>query len=366
MREHNVLFISYGDIEYDGRLRELIKISESLGTTTIITTTNENNNKVKKYHKTIKNGGIFSYLSFILFSIQVSIKVDKTDILFLDNRKAIIPGIIIKRLKKPGYIIQDVRELYLKNEVNYLSGKIGCILEQHMLKKTDIIISANDYRAKIMEEHFKLKSKPLVYENLRKLEYTTDVNLQAIEEKYGHYFTRDTIRIISTSGCIISRTNDVLVKAMEKLGEGYELFLVGQCLDKDYKIIKQIMKESKIDNVNIINKLGLNELKYFINNSHIGIVNYHQKDLNNKYCASGKLYEFAFDGLPVVTTENIPLKDLCNKYGIGVSDNQYVNGIKKVKENYSYYKENVLRFTNNNKVLKNNDLLIKTINKLLQ
>ena len=64
-------------------------------------------------------------------------------------------------------------------------------------------------------------------------------------------------------------------------------------------------------------------LKYFIENSQVGMVTYHQHDLNNKYCASGKIYEFLFEGKPVVTSTNPPLADFCGKYGIGIAEDNY-------------------------------------------
>ena len=72
------------------------------------------------------------------------------------------------------------------------------------------------------------------------------------------------------------------------------------------------------------------------------MVNYHQNDTNNLYCASGKLYEFVLDGLPVVTTENPPLTDLCESFKFGIADNGYSDAIKSIKSNYDFYKGNVV------------------------
>ena len=53
-------------------------------------------------------------------------------------------------------------------------------------------------------------------------------------------------------------------------------------------------------------------LKYFIENSQVGMVTYHQHDLNNKYCASGKIYEFLFEGKPDARTKVVKeLKKFC-------------------------------------------------------
>jgi len=356
-----ILFLSYGIYEYDGRMRELIKISKILGDTTCITRAENKENKKGINYELIYCSGFFGYFEFIIKSIMIAFKLKKIDLLFIDNRKAVIPGIIIRLFRRPAHTIQDVRELYLINEINYLTGKIGCLTEQYLIKRSDVVICANNHRAKIMKDYYNRTNIPLVYENIRQLEYTDNVDFEELSNKYKHYFTKDTVRIISTSGCIVSRTNDILVKSMVELGMNYELFLIGGGSKEDVNIIENIIKDNKLDNVYIVDRLNIDELKYFLNHVQIGVVNYHQNDANNKYCASGKIYEYLFEGLPVVTTENITLTDICNTYKVGISDNNYVNAIKKVMNNYSYYKDNIQKYMSKFSVEYNNNLLVQEI-----
>lgn len=366
MRELNVFFISYGIYEYDGRLRELIKISKKLGEVQYITKAIFQDTKQEERHHIMTNNGVFGYLKFIFYSIFKGLKIKEIDILFVDNRKAIIPALILKLIKKPKYIIQDVRELYVINEVKHISGKVGCILEKKLIKKADIIICANKYRAEIMKSYYGLSSYPLVYDNIRALSYSGKFTMEELEKKYRHYFTRPTIRIVSTSGCSISRTNDKLVNAMIDLGKEFELFLIGGGSEEEIYKIKNIIEKNKLDNVHLIDKLEMDELKYFLNNCHIGIVNYHKQDMNNKYCASGKVYEYIFEGLPIVTTENKPLVDICDVYKIGLADDNYVEGIKEVTKRYDYYTENVKIYIDKLSVRKSNLKLVEDIKKLIK
>lgn len=360
------LFLSYGIYEYDGRMRELISISKSIGETKYITRAGFKGSKQEVNHEIILGEGFFNYFKFIIKCLSMAFKMEEIDILFIDNRKAIIPGIIIRLLKRPRYMIQDVRELYLIDEVNHLSGKIGCIFEQYLFKRADVIICANEYRANIMKNYFNLVNKPLVYENIRSLEYTGETSIEDIDNRYNHYFNKNTIKIISTSGCNINRTNDILVKAMVELGENYELFLIGGGTENDIQTIKDIIEINNLRNVHLIDRLNTDELKYFLQKSEIGIVNYHQCDTNNKYCASGKVYEYLFEKIPVVTTENIPLIELCDKHKIGVYDNNYVDAIRELGNNYSYYKENVRKYIAKLDVKKHNAILIKELKKIIK
>lgn len=359
----NIFFISNGIWEFDGRLRELVKVALSLGSVKYITRVNNNSKSIDESHIRIYHK---SYLYFIIKTIKESFSYKYIDVLFIDNRKAIIPALIVKILKKPKNIILDVRELYLSKEVKHLSGKIGCFFERIMIQKADIVICANKYRAEIMQEYYNLSSLPLVYENIRKIKYNNNPTINEFEEKYKHIFEKDTLKIISTSGYSVSRTNDKLVEALATLGDKYDLLLVGGGTINDKKIIQNIINEKSLSNVHLIEMVGEDELKYLMNKSQIGIVNYHQKDLNNKYCASGKLYEFLFEGLPVVTTENPPLKELCDIHMIGISDDNYKDAIRKIESEYEIYKKNVEIFTKTISVKTNNSDVENEINKYIQ
>jgi hypothetical protein len=354
----NVLLISHGRWEFDGRLRELVNIAKNLGDVKYVTRVNKSSIIQEKDHIAISKNG---YLYFIISSIKQALSFNTLDILFIDNRRAIIPGLIINFIKKPKNIILDVRELYISNEVKHVVGKIGCFFESKMIKRANIILCANKYRAEFMKKYYNLAYLPEVYENIRKLNQNNKMVNDKFINKYRHIFQKDTIKIISTSGYSVSRTNDKLVEAICKLGNKYDLFLVGGGNKEDKLIIDNIILKYNINNVYFIEMVESEKLGYLLGNCDIGIVNYHQNDLNNKYCASGKIYEFLFAGLPVVTTENIPLYEMCNEFNIGVSDNEYINGIEKICSNYIFYKDNVDIYIKSIDVEKNN---FETVSKI--
>lgn len=352
----NILLISFGDYEYDGRLRELTKVFSQMGNFFCVTKGKKGINK-----KHFLFGGD-SYFSFIIKTIKHCKNLNvQIDILVLDNRKAIIPGLILSSLIKPKLVIQDCRELYILREVRHFTGKIGCIIEKMGIKKADIIICANEPRAEIMQKIYKLKDRPISYENLRMLEYSSDEARNEAKQKFEKYIKKEEIRIISTSGCDTTRLNDVLVSNINKINCACRLFLVGQNSLKDESIIRKIIKDNNLKNVEIIGKLNQDELKFLISHCHIGIVNYNQRDTNNKYCASGKLFEFVFENVPIVTTTNPTLVPLCQKQHIGCADDTFYQGINEIINNYNYYKSNVTIFKANHDIEKNNTQLIQQL-----
>lgn len=354
-----IVLISYGDIRFDGRLRSLIRVFSEIGNVHSLTRGSEPLNAISKVCNV-------SYMKFIGEAVRYAKEIGKIDWLVLDNRKATIPGMIIQRRFKPSVTIQDSRELYLIKEVNHFAGKIGCIFEKIMVRKADIVICANKERAQIMQKEHVLIREPLTYENLRQLQYGSDVEITAAKKKLDPYIHEGEYRIISSSACSIKRNNDVLVKNLTKVNKPCRLFLVGESTFEEEKVIRTIIAENKITNVEILGRLSQTELKYLISKSHIGIVNYGQYDSNNKFCASGKLYEFIYEGIPVVTTSNPPLLRLCNEYKIGIADDEFHEGIDTILSNYEYFSKHVSCFTKDNTVFDNDRKLIYSINELIK
>lgn len=362
----NILLISYRLYEYDGRLRELINISKTLGSTTYITRSNGNVLDKEKSHILISTkDGFWGYLKFIFKSVNIALQNKEMNVLFIDDRRAVLPALIIKLFRNSLTVIQDVRELWIAEEVKHLRGKIGCFFEKKLIKQADLLICANSYRAKIMKKYYSLPEEPLVYENIRILSFSKDYSELETHNKLSKYIEREAFKIIVTSGCDISRTTDKLVLAMKDLGDEFELLIVGGGSKEDEKIITELIEKNAINNIKLIGRLGENELKFLIQKCDVGIVNYNKIDTNNKYCASGKIYEFTNEGLPVVTTENIPLIEMVNQHSIGVADDNYANGILTIKEHYDEYKKNVCLFSQKIDVKNNNLKLVSKIKELL-
>ena len=352
-----ILFISFYDLDYNGRTRELIKSLSSVGELYTVTKTKNihvRNTEIHTFRFVEKS--YFHYVKETLKYVR-KLKKEKIDILLIDDRKAVIPGRIAKHMLHPRLVIQDCRELYVIKDVHTLPAKTGCLVETPAIKKADILICANEERADYMKDFYHLSDRPIPYENIRKLNYSDDADISGFEEKYKELFGRDEFRILTTAGCRLERTNDILVRNMKYLKEGIRLVIVGEDAPSDRKAVEQIIAENGIENITILGRLKQDELKYVTQHCQIGVVNYHQNDLNNKYCASGKLYEFLYEGLPVITTTNPPLKNMCEKYGVGIADDEYYQGILAIKEDYDTYQKNVKNYTADLSVEKNNERL---------
>lgn len=363
----NILFLSYSIIENDVRTQELLKIMNEIGQVILVSPLiSENLDTIKiKEHIKIKLTKreymkLKNYLKFIFLSIKSALKIKNIDILFVDNYLSAIPALMILKMRKIKFIIQDMRELYLISERKGVFKKLLTKSEIKLMEKSDLVIVANKYRANLVKHLYKLKNKPIVFENIRKL--NVNYNSNKFNKKYK--FNNEKIRLIYTGGFEIDRKIDKLVEAMKEL-DNCELYIVGGGSKKDKNILLNIIKNNNLKNVYLYEKLPLDELKYLINNSHIGVVTYNDNTFNNKYCAPGKVYEFLFEGLPVITTENPPLKSLCQNSKIGESDNNFIEGIKKIIDNYQFYKENVNKYIKNTSIEENRKKVINEIKRVI-
>lgn len=331
--------MSYGNPEYDGRLRDLINLFNVIGKVSVINTGIQYRDDNKTF---IARGGILFYYDSLKFCFKL--KKQNFDILVVDNRKPTPMLWFVKKILNPRLIIQDSRELYLVDQVESLHSKLGCIYEDKSIRNADILIVANNERASFMKEYYGLRNNVVVLENIRKLEHSNSSDKDGIYSVIDDILRQHRRFIISTAGCDLSRGTDRLVESMKLIREDIGLILVGNSSSEDEKYIKNLIKQKNISNVYILGNMKQNPLKYLMSKCDIGVVSYHQKDFNNKFCASGKLYEYLFEGLPVVTSTNPPLVNLCNKWKVGVSNDNFTLGIADVLENYEYYRNNVNKF----------------------
>ena len=351
----NILFLSFNDCENDGRSRDLLNVAYKIGTVYTIC--------LGKESKKDRRGLVFStvgvvksilYIKFFLSSFKKIIMDKQIDCIFIDNYHAALPGLLAKLFHRTRYIIQDSRELYTYASLPSLAGKFLIYCEHQLMKKADVVICANKYRSYICKGLYNLSQMPLTYENMHWIEEYNDIKS-----------LNNDIKIISTDGLMVNRNLHDFLVSKKNLAENIKYYLLGDYTEKEYEYAQSLIKKHELKNIFIEQRLPRSELGNFLKTCHIGIVKYNFNDMNNIFCASGKIYEFIMMGIPVVTTEQFELKEICENYGVGVADNNFANGINKILDNYGYYVDNVVKFQ---EIIKNNNtsaILCKNICQML-
>lgn len=330
-----MMLVSGAKTEFDGRTKALIHIFSEIADLSVLSPSKDESGISDP------ENGYYRFLKGVLAAAK---KEAVPDVLILDNRKATIPGLILRRRFRPKCTVYDARELYFMRESDSLSGKIGCFFEKRMIERADIVICAGRERKEIMEKEYRLKSDIMVFENFRSLKYSSEDAGRLSESKYRDMFGGDEFRIVSSAGCELDRGTMELVAAMEKLTFRAELLLVGCRQDDEQKKVEEYIAGHGIKNVTLLPRVNQDELKYIISNCHVGISVYHKRNLNNLYCSSGKVYEYVYEGIPVAASDNPPLKHLIDRYRIGACDQDIAEAIEKVKARYGEYKDNVAKF----------------------
>lgn len=356
-----VLFLSYAEWDYNGRTQELLKVASSLGELYAFTR-GRTQNGIADNHIIYRKKTFVNYV-FQAFSILHKIPV--VDVLFVDNRKAAFVANLILKQNKIRFVFYDMRELYVKNEVSKFSSKLGCFFEERFLKKVNAVICANEERMGFVKRMHKLSIPVLCFENIRKLEYSESVDIDLLNAKYSQIIKKNSFKIISTSGLSVSRGIDKLLEAIERSTVPIEVILAGPCQQSELEFLKNFISNHNAENIHYVGRVYHDELKYLISHCDCGIVSYHSKDTNNKYCASGKIYEFLFEGIPVITTSNPPLKNFVDKYGIGCSAEDYELLLKDMIDNYTTYRENAKKYRDTISIEENVNSLVNELKNIL-
>lgn len=358
------LFVSTSNKNFDGRTRALINAMNSFTDVIEITSVNgKDTSYCNKYQ--IKLGNNRDYCRFVVKCISIAKKNKDVDCLIIDNRKATVIGLILKKLLNPKFTVYDARELYFSNEMTSFYSKMGCYFEKKLIETSDIVIAANKERKAIMQEYYNIKNNIIVFENIRKLEYSPQVNIKKLENTFSEYFSDNKFNIISTAGCDLSRNVKELIYAVKDISFDCKLFIVGCKNDSDYNDVKKIITDEKIKDIVMLPMMNENRLKFLISNCNLGIVSYHKKNANNLFCASGKIYEFLYEGIPVATSDNPPLKKIVEMNNVGASSNSIKDAICDVYNNYMTIKEDVNNFIERDLIGENQTNFISEIKKEL-
>jgi len=338
-----IVFCYYDNVNYEARGAEELTCLSELGHVSFVTHSYPNTipNNVDPYVTKKK-----SYLEFVLLGKKV-IRDVKPDIVFLhDDYCAIFIQYIKKTLPKCK-IVYDMSELriggHIKGKHPLITKYLITDQEYEHLREVDLVMAANIERAYIAKGYFRLDDIPLVFDNIHRIDDVVDY--EACENKYGHLFENNIFTVIYTGGLVAKKERDIcgLIKTFEKLGRDYQLIVAGKTAN-DPEVDALIEHNAKnVGNINYLGRLTRAELKYLYSKSNINVVLFNLTVINNIYCASGKLYEGFFEGLPVLLSDNPPHVRLCNDYGVGVvsKEGDYSEAIKKLQSDYMTYKTNV-------------------------
>ncbi len=356
MIEHKpkIVFVLYTQgLEYDDRIRKEILYLNKAYDIEILVLTPKNTKEfgTTSYGIPYKSfslisrkllpSGKFTLIKSIEFFINVWKHIKRSDIIWTNDCEPFLVPLLLTN-KNQIWDLHEIPSAFTSNKITKLIYKV-------IENKCKLIIHANSYRINYLKEssvisnekkHLYLRNFPdtLFIESSKKdSSYESFINwlnnceyiyLQGLQTIDRYPF--ETIDAIIEHGkykCIVVGGFNELIKRALEQKHGIKLFN------------EKVYFRGKVNQMNI---------KPYIDSSKFSIVLYEGHDPNNKYCEPNRMYLSLISDKPVIVGNNPPMRDLINKYCLGVylkSYGKYKNEIKQsidiIDNNYEKYYHNI-------------------------
>ena len=364
-RKKIVMFV-YGDITTDARVQraastlsknyELILLSNNWGKTL----------PESSYKNILIGKGSFDMKNYFMSILQAYkiVKNENPDVFYgHDYYSALLVKLLLGR-KHCKKVVYDAHELYIPQPgIPFTTrSRFFYKIEKSIVKKVDMMVCANQERANKMMEHYGLKNCPTPIRNISQLKVNDDSETSLILDSLEGFFNKPGITVVYAGVVTTNRKVDDLASAVCVKPEKYKLLIVGKGngIDK----VKQIVEQTPSLATALTGAVPYKSLGAILTKCDIGYIYYPVDTLNNIYCASNKLYEYASVGLPMLSNENPTIKHTLETYGLGVATTDFQKGLDILSEGIDTYKENCQQFTVNNQWYKEGEKLLTAIDEL--
>lgn len=191
-------------------------------------------------------------------------------------------------------------------------------MEGLVVHRADLVVAAGEERSDIMRRHYGLRSRPLVVRNIAPDEGPA-LDDAEFASRYAELAERvdAQVRLVYQGDINLERGLGTIVDAMTVVESHYVLFIVGTGPHAS-ALEQRVRAKGLEERVRLLGRVERRHLRDIMDRCDIGVVCYPASGLNNVYCASNKIFEYAQAGLPVVSTCQPPLAGLVGRYGVGV------------------------------------------------
>lgn len=356
--ETRFLVLLFGTLEYDGRAQRMVEILRSMGDVTIVDVATQGMEGSKGAENTRRihirlpklPGKITGHLYFWQAALRVALHAEPSMIV-AENFFASFPGWLIAQLCG-ARLVYDAYELIIPEPGLAMTKRdeFWYRLEQWTVHRTHLVIAANAERARLMAEHYQFKQVPVVMRNIPPCR-----DLGSDDGRILELFpalarrTHDEVLVQYQGDIALNRGIGRFVEAMEYLPSQFRLVVVGggPDLNRLNELAKALEQKGRFTS---LGRVPHRMLPAITRLADVGIITYPFQGLNNIFCSPNKVFEYAQAGLPMVSTNQPPLRKYVESYGIGElvgehdSPEQMARMIQQVAENRSKYAKALPRF----------------------
>lgn len=259
----------------------------------------------------------------------------KADLYHSNDLNTIPQGYICSRLKKKP-LVYDSHEVQT-SRTGY-NTKITKFFEGYFVNRVDKMIMTTETRANFTKDLYNIQ-KPEVIHN-----YPFFTGKQSIENKIDIHemcnIDKNEPILLYQGGIQTGRGLENIVKSIPLIKRGTVVF-IGDGRIKPQ--LKQLVKDMNLDDrVRFIDKVPVNELKYYTASAYLGFQVLNNVCFNHYSALSNKLFEYIMSEVPVVACDFPEIKRVVTESKIGVcidssSPEEIANGVNLLLEDAELY-----------------------------
>lgn len=275
--------------------------------------------KLDKYNKT-KLELFFEFYEFI-FKIRVNLRKYRASLLFCYDLNAFVAGSIASRFLGRLPIFYHQNETVLLKEIS-ISRPFYWLkyLEMFFAKKVNVLSFPEPNRARLFLEDADIEKDVIIVENCpMKLIELPKCSSQVKKLK------SNGCKIVFYRGPIGDGSSiDIheTIRSIKFWPPNAVLVIVGFRTSKEEELCRDIMREENVEDRVIFAPFvrTIEELLQYTVAADVGLVLYKPLEINRKYVAPCKLYDYCSCGVPVIVPSALPyLSKMVSDLGVGLS-----------------------------------------------
>lgn len=294
--------------------------------------------EIKRDHKSSPFGKLLSYYKFRKKTYQILKETGNESLIWIEGAQTIVA--LGNKVNRYRHILQ-IQELHEKS-----NRQINAI--KQVIHQAEAVFMPEFNRTMIYKVWFKLDKQPYLLPNKPYFVLSEKDCDKVLNEYHDRICNLQNKKVILYQGGIKRlRMLDKIARAIKVIDNNYHLLVVGP--EQESGVIDEIKEITP--EITHISFIPAPNYMAFCKIAHIGYVTYEPNSLNNIYCAPNKIFEYSSFGLPMIANDIPGLR-----FTVGVSGacelveptiiNSIVEGLQRIENSYSKYKENSIAFYN--------------------
>ena len=345
MKKKIIMYV-YGDITTDARVNRAANALADEFDVTVISTNFGKEVKDDKY-KNILIGSASTGLRYLFQNIYEAYRIIKRETpncVYCHDYYSSLLAYLLKSRQCCKYLIYDAHELIIpESGVRDRRLAFFHFFEKRIINKVDKVICANEERGELMKDHYHLKTQPVVVRNISQLLISTDSQTLRILESLDEFFSKPGPVVVYAGVVTKNRRITELATAVSSLAPKYKLLIVGK--GDALEAIKSITDANPQLVAAFTGAVPYKALGAILSRCDVGFVYYPVNTLNNIYCASNKIYEYASVALPMISNINPTIQKQLEINHIGVSSDNYSYALNEIFNTLDDYKKSCENYT---------------------